>query len=81
MADQDKILVTLKVDGKLAYDVEDFLIEERLSNVPSYRVTVLDQTSPMTVFLGKPCSIEFVKEVYADATERVNDFETVAFGI
>ncbi len=70
MADQDKILVTLKVDGKTAYDVEDFLIEERLSNVPSYRVTVLDQTSPMTVFLGKPCSIEFVKEVYADAKPR-----------
>ncbi|MFA8387973.1 MAG: type VI secretion system Vgr family protein [Pelagibaca sp.] len=70
MAEQETILVKLTVDGKTAHDVEDFVIEEALSEVPSYKVTILDQTSSMTVFLGKPCSIDLVKEVYADAKPR-----------
>lgn len=70
MAEQETILVTLTVDGKTAYDVEDFLIEEALSEVPGFTVTILDQSSSMVAFLGKPCRIDLVKEVYADAKPR-----------
>lgn len=70
MAEQDTVRVALKIDGKTEYDVDDFLIEEVLSEVPNYKVTILDQSSSMTAFLGKPCSIELVKDVYADAIPR-----------
>lgn len=70
MAEQDTVRVALKIDGKTEYDVDDFLIEEVLSEVPNYKVTILDQSSLMTAFLGKPCSIALVKDVYADAIPR-----------
>lgn len=70
MAEQESILVKLTVDGKTDYDVEGFILEESLFEVPTYKVTILDQTSPMTAFLGKPCTIDLVKEVYADAKPR-----------
>lgn len=68
MAQQEPILVQLSIDGKIAYDVADFQLEETLSEVPDYRVTVLDQVASVSALLGKPCQIRFVKDVYAELT-------------
>ena len=70
MAQQDPVLVQLTVDGKNAYGVADFQIDERLSATPEYRVTVFDQLTVISNLLGKPCQINFVKDVYADAKPR-----------
>ncbi|MGJ8603692.1 MAG: type VI secretion system Vgr family protein [Marivita sp.] len=70
MPDQNSILVTLTVDGNTDYDVQSYDFEEVLSDVPTYKVTILDQASKMTALLGKPCTIALTKEVYADAKPR-----------
>lgn len=70
MFEQETILVKLTVNGGESHDVTDFAVKETLSEVPSYKVVILDQASSISAFLGKPCSIEFVKEVYADAKPR-----------
>ena len=70
MAEGDEIIVVLTVDGKTSYDVEGFTVSEALSEVPTYRVTILDQTTKLHALLGKSCAIGLVKEVYADAKPR-----------
>lgn len=70
MFEQETILVKLTVNGGESHNVTDFAVKETLSEVPSYKVVILDQASSISAFLGKPCSIEFVKEVYADAKPR-----------
>ncbi|MEM9549657.1 MAG: type VI secretion system tip protein TssI/VgrG [Pseudomonadota bacterium] len=70
MPDQDEIFVTLKVDGSKTYEVRSFELRETLSEVPTYQVTILDQTSELKALLGKPATIEMVQEVYSDAKPR-----------
>lgn len=71
MAKQEPMLVQLSVDGKTVYDVLDYSIHETLSEVPEYRVTIHDQITSASALLGKPCQIDFVQGVYADAKPRI----------
>jgi type VI secretion system secreted protein VgrG len=70
MAETEEIIVTLVVNHRDSYVVEGFALEEALSEVPVYEVTILDQTSLLSNFLGAPCEIQLVQEVYANAKPR-----------
>lgn len=70
MAEKEETTVTLVVDRRGSYVVEGFRLEEALSEVPVYEVTILDQTSPLSDFLGAPCEIQLVQQVYANAKPR-----------
>lgn len=64
MAETKSILVTLTVDKKFDLDVTDFELCETLSEVPKYRVTVLDQETHLDELVGKFCEINLVSGVY-----------------
>ncbi len=64
------ILIKLVVDKKQELDVADFTLREVLSEIPEYRVTVYDRDTALDVLVGKPVTLEFVEDVYSDATPR-----------
>ena len=70
MARGDLILVKLTVDKRLELDVIGFDLREDMSQVPTYLVTVLDQSSKLDAFVGKSCSLAFAQNVYVTQTPR-----------
>lgn len=70
MARDDSILVSLTVDKKLELDVVEFDLQEKMSQVPIYLVTVLDQSTELDKFVGKFCSIKFAQGVYVKEVPR-----------
>ncbi|MBW4964192.1 type VI secretion system Vgr family protein [Sulfitobacter sp. CW3] len=67
---EESIVAILSVDKKLDLNITDFSIHETLSEVPTYSVTVLDQSTQLDSLVGVTCEINFAADAYTDSETR-----------